>query len=66
MGTSTNDDEECFNREARRRIKLHRDKSADKDLAGNRIVIIGYDGNESAGPGWGTGQEGSRGSSQKV
>ncbi|MDJ1485947.1 cobyric acid synthase CobQ [Cytophagaceae bacterium YF14B1] len=46
MGTATNDDERCFNKEAKRRIKLHRDKSADKDLPGNRIVIIGYDANE--------------------
>lgn len=46
MGTATNDDERCFNKEAKRRIKLHRDKSPDKDLPGNRIVIIGYDANE--------------------
>lgn len=46
MGTATNDDERCFNKEAKRRIQLHRDKSADKDLAGNRIAIIGKDGNE--------------------
>ncbi len=46
MGTATNDDEKCFNKEAKRRIKLHRDKSPDKDLAGNRIVIIGKDANE--------------------
>ena len=46
MGTATNDDEKCFNREAKRRIQLHRDKSAAKDLPGNRIVIVGYDGNE--------------------
>lgn len=46
MGESTNEDEDCFNEEARRRIKLHRDKSPDKDLPGNRIVIIGYDANE--------------------
>ncbi len=49
MGTPTNDDEECFNKEAKRRIKLHRDKSADKDLAGNRIVIIGCDGSDKLG-----------------
>ncbi|MES1219407.1 MAG: cobyric acid synthase CobQ, partial [Bacteroidota bacterium] len=47
MGESTNDDEDCFNREAKRRIKLHRDKSPDKDLPGNRIVIIGYDASEN-------------------
>lgn len=46
MGTATNDDEKCFNKEAKRRIQLHRDKSADKDLPGNRIVIVGYDANE--------------------
>lgn len=46
MGTAQNDDEKCFNKEAKRRIKLHRDKCADKDLPGNRIVIIGYDGND--------------------
>jgi hypothetical protein len=46
MGSATNDDEKCFNKEAKRRIKLHRDKSQDKDLPGNRIVIIGYDANE--------------------
>jgi hypothetical protein len=46
MGPATNEDEKCFNREAKRRIKLHQDKSSDKDLPGNRIVIIGYDGSE--------------------
>lgn len=46
MGTATNDDEKCFNKEAKRRIQLHRDKSPDKDLLGNRIVIIGKDMNE--------------------
>lgn len=46
MGTAGNDDEKCFNKEAKRRIQLHRDKSTDKDLAGNRIVIIGKDANE--------------------
>jgi hypothetical protein len=47
MGTATNDDERCFNKEAKRRIQLHRDKSKDKDLPGNRIVIIGNDANEN-------------------
>jgi hypothetical protein len=47
MGTATNDDERCFNKEAKRRIQLHRDKSVDKDLPGNRIVIIGKDMNEN-------------------
>lgn len=46
MGTAGNSDEKCFNKEAKRRIQLHRDKSADKDLPGNRIVIIGKDMNE--------------------
>jgi hypothetical protein len=46
MGTATNDDERCFNKEAKRRIKLHQDNSTDKDLPGNRIVLIGYDANE--------------------
>lgn len=46
MGSATNDDEKCFNKEAKRRIQLHRDNSAEKDLPGNRIVIIGYDANE--------------------
>ncbi|TXJ29888.1 MAG: cobyric acid synthase CobQ [Chitinophagaceae bacterium] len=46
MGSATNDDERCFNKEAKRRIKLHQDKSPDRDLPGNRIAIIGYDGNE--------------------
>ena len=41
-----NDDAEAFKKEARRRIKLHNDASPDKDLPGNRIVIIGYNGNE--------------------
>lgn len=46
MGESTNDDEDCFNDEAKRRIKLHRDENPDRDLPGNRIVIIGNDANE--------------------
>jgi hypothetical protein len=46
MGTATNDDERCFNKEAKRRIKLHQDKNPDKDLPGNRIVVIGYDAND--------------------
>lgn len=40
----TNDDEDVIQTEAERRLKLHRDKHADKDIAGNRIVIVGYDG----------------------
>ncbi|MES2062584.1 MAG: cobyric acid synthase CobQ [Bacteroidota bacterium] len=47
MGTAANDDERCFNKEAKRRIKLHREKSADRDLPGNRIIIIGKDANEN-------------------
>jgi hypothetical protein len=46
MGTATNEDEEVFNKEAKRRIKLHQDKDPARHLPGNRIVIIGYDGNE--------------------
>lgn len=46
MGTATNDDEKCFNKEAKRRIQLHRDNNTAKDLPGNRIVIIGKDSNE--------------------
>lgn len=43
---STNPDAKCFRKEALRRIKLHNDDSPDKDLPGNKIVIIGYDGSE--------------------
>lgn len=46
MGTATNDDERCFNKEAKRRIKLYCDKSEARKLPGNRIVIVGDDGNE--------------------
>lgn len=42
----TNDDAKAFRREAKRRIKLHNDNHSDKDIAGNRIVIIGDDGSE--------------------
>lgn len=41
----TNTDEDAYQTEAERRLKLHRDKTASKDDAGNRIRIIGYDGN---------------------
>lgn len=44
---STNDDEDAFEAEVMRRVKLHRDKAASCDNAGNRIVIIGYDGKDS-------------------
>ncbi|RYE16014.1 MAG: hypothetical protein EOP45_18100 [Sphingobacteriaceae bacterium] len=47
MGSAANNDEKCFNKEAKRRIKLHQNKSADRDLPGNRIIIIGHDGNEN-------------------
>jgi hypothetical protein len=46
MGTATNDDERCFNKEAKRRINLHQSNSVKKDLPGNRIVIVGYDADE--------------------
>lgn len=42
----TNDDEDAYQQEAERRLELHRKKSADKDLPGNRIKIIGYDANK--------------------
>jgi hypothetical protein len=42
----TNRDADCFRKEALRRIKLHNENSPDKDLPGNKIVIIGYDGCE--------------------
>jgi hypothetical protein len=41
----TNDDEDAYQTEAERRLKLHRLKSKAKDDPGNRIRIIGYDGN---------------------
>jgi len=47
MGECTSSDEECFNAEAKRRINLHRSNSPEKDLPGNKIVIIGYDENEN-------------------
>jgi hypothetical protein len=42
----TNEDEEAYQTEAERRLALHRSKHADRDLPGNRIKIIGYDGNK--------------------
>lgn len=42
----TNDDENAYQIEAERRLELHRNNHADKDLPGNRIRIIGYDGNK--------------------
>ncbi|QPH40102.1 ComEC/Rec2 family competence protein [Pedobacter endophyticus] len=41
----TNTDEDAYQTEAERRLKLHRDKNSKKDDRGNRIRIIGYDGN---------------------
>lgn len=43
---ASNDDEDVHQEEAERRLKLHRDNDKDKDLPGNRIKIIGYDGNK--------------------
>jgi len=42
----TNSDEDAYQQEAERRLELHRSNHDDKDLAGNRIRIIGYDGNK--------------------
>jgi hypothetical protein len=42
----TNDDEDAHQCEAERRLKMHREKHAEKDNAGNRIKIIGYDSNK--------------------
>lgn len=42
----TNDDEDAYQTEAERRLALHRNNHPDKDLPGNRIRIIGYDGNK--------------------
>lgn len=43
----TNDDEDAYQQEAERRLDLHRRKTSDKDNAGNRIKIIGYDGSKT-------------------
>jgi hypothetical protein len=40
----TNDDEDAYQKEAERRLELHRKKDPSKDEPGNRIRIIGYDG----------------------
>lgn len=40
----TNDDEDAYQKEAERRLALHRANDKDKDLPGNRIKIVGYDG----------------------
>lgn len=42
----TNSDEDAYQQEAERRLKLHRNDHADKNLPGNRIRTIGYDGNK--------------------
>lgn len=42
----TNDDEDAYQVEAERRLKLHQNNDSKKDDAGNRIRIIGYDGNK--------------------
>lgn len=42
----TNSDEDAYQQEAERRLELHRNNDNDKDLPGNRIRIIGYDGNK--------------------
>jgi len=42
----TNNDEDAYQTEAERRLALHLNKDLDKDLVGNRIKIIGYDGNK--------------------
>jgi len=41
-----NPNEEAYQIEAERRIKLHQKDHVDKDLPGNRIRIIGYDGDK--------------------
>ncbi|WP_262249867.1 hypothetical protein [Parapedobacter soli] len=40
----SNDDEDAYQKEAERRLALHRNKDSRKDNPGNRIKIIGYDG----------------------
>lgn len=42
---NTNDDEDAHQKEAERRLALHRNKDPKRNNAGNRIKIIGYDGN---------------------
>ncbi len=41
----TNEDEDAYQKEAERRIELHRKGDLKKDNPGNRIKIIGYDDN---------------------
>tara|TARA_R110002049_G_scaffold183243_1_gene351184 strand:+ start:9591 stop:10757 length:1167 start_codon:yes stop_codon:yes gene_type:complete len=40
------EDEDTYQREAERRLALHRKNDPKKDNPGNRVKIIGYDGNE--------------------
>ncbi len=42
----TNNDEDAYQTEAERRLALHISNSTLKDIAGNRIRIIGYDGSK--------------------
>jgi hypothetical protein len=42
----TNDNEDAYQQEAERRLSLHLDEHDDKDLPGNRVRIIGYDGDK--------------------
>lgn len=42
----TNNDEDAYQQEAERRLDLHRKKDSNRNLPGNRIKIIGYDGNK--------------------
>jgi hypothetical protein len=41
-----NDDEDIHQQEAERRLSLHRAEDSDRNLPGNRIRIVGYDGNK--------------------
>jgi hypothetical protein len=43
---NTNDDEDAHQLEAERRLALHQRKDPKRDNPGNRIKIIGYDGNK--------------------
>ena len=42
----TNDNEDAYQQEAERRLSLHLNDHKDKDFPGNRIRIIGYDGDK--------------------
>lgn len=42
----SNDNEDAYQQEAERRLFLHLNNHKDKELPGNRIRIIGYDGNK--------------------